>query len=189
MENIYLESERLVLRPFVEGDIPLLVDLDNDSDVMKFINGGFPSTFDDRKAMFSRTLGFYQKYNHKFGVWIAIEKNTSNFVGWFILRPDKTAPDNLENLELGYRLKKSFWGKGFATEMSKKLLDKAFRELNAKTVFAMAIKENSASVNVMVKLQMKFHSSFFENQFPGKDKSAVRYSISRSEYEDGYKSN
>ena len=150
---------------------------------MKFISDGRPSTKEEADAVISRVLGYYQKYNHKLGVWAAIEKSTGNFAGWFHLRPDKNDLDNIADLELGYRLKAVFWRKGLATEMSKELLRKAFLELNADAVFATAMRANAASINVMAKLGMKFQTSFTQKMFPGSDQSAVKYQISRGDWE------
>jgi RimJ/RimL family protein N-acetyltransferase len=172
----------LTLRPFKEGDSALLLSLDSDPAVMKFISDGRPSTLEEVEAVIPRVLGYYEKYDHQLGVWAAIENSTGAFAGWFHLRPDKDDLENVKDLELGYRLKAAFWGKGLATEMSKLLLEKSFRELNADTVFATAMKENRASIHIMEKLGMKFQLSFIQNKFPGADKSALRYQILKTEW-------
>ena len=64
-----------------------------------------------------------------YGIFAAVEKSTGRFLGWFHLRPGEGAgPDEPE---LGYRLVRAAWGKGFASEGSIALVDKAFRDLGA----------------------------------------------------------
>jgi RimJ/RimL family protein N-acetyltransferase len=114
--QIFLETERLVLRQFTEDDVDNLVELDSDPDVMHFINGGRPTP---RREIESDVLPMFLDYYERFvgyGFWAAIEKSSGRFVGWFHFRPAAAAhPDEVE---LGYRLLRSVWGKGYATEGS-----------------------------------------------------------------------
>jgi len=80
-------------------------------------------------------------------------------------------------VELGYRLKRKFWGHGFATEGSIELINKAFNELGALEIFATTSKFNLASQNVMKKVGLKFENEYHEDLFPGLDKRAVRFSM------------
>ena len=69
-----------------------------------------------------------------FGLWAAIEKSTGAFLGWFAFHPLEGCGS--DEVELGYRLKKSSWGKGYATEGSRALIRKGFAELGVRRVFA-----------------------------------------------------
>ena len=85
--QIFLETERLVLRRFTADDIDNLVELDSDPDVMRFINGGRPTP---RHEIESDVLPAYLEYYERFagyGFWAAIEKSTGRFLGWFHFRP------------------------------------------------------------------------------------------------------
>src|SRR3954462_3412580 len=108
--QIFLETERLLLRRFTEDDVDNLVELDSDPDVMRFINGGRTTP---RQEIESDVLPAFLDYERVagYGFWAAIEKATGLFVGWFHFRPGKSAPPG--EVELGYRLRKSAWGKGF----------------------------------------------------------------------------
>ncbi len=115
--EIFLETERLVLRRFTEDDVYDLVELDTDPEVMRFINGGRPTPRDEiENEVLPAFLGYYERYAG-YGFWAAVEKSTGRFVGWFHFRPENDAhPDEVE---LGYRLRRSAWGKGYATEGSR----------------------------------------------------------------------
>src|SRR5262245_62395886 len=88
-----------------------------------------------------RTLHYQQRFDGQLGLFMAELLGDNAFIGWFLLRPDTLDPDNTRVLELGYRLKKAFWRQGYATEVSERLVAKAFGELAAETVFAQAMTE------------------------------------------------
>ena len=175
----YLESSRVVLREFVSEDLDKLVELDGDPEVMKYLSEGEPTSRDDMVLIMNRTKTVLEKYNHKLGIWAAIEKSTSKFMGWFHLRPSKKDSENLKLLELRYRLKREFWSKGIATEVSKKLLTKAFDELGASEVFAITIQGNLASRRVMEKIGLKFSHDFVDDSFKPSLQNQVWYSLKK----------
>jgi RimJ/RimL family protein N-acetyltransferase len=179
MRTIYLETPRVTLREIIfEGqDAAHLLDLDSDPEVMTFLTDGKPSTPEDIEAAMRRIQGLYDLHQHRMGLWIAEEKSTAEFIGWFHMRPCKHNPENLKTLEIGYRLKKKFWGQGFAPEVSKALIHKGFTEFGAEKIFAITMAKNTKSRKVMEKIGLKFEGSFIEEQFPGEDKNAVKYSI------------
>jgi len=95
-----------------------------------------------------RFLDYYERFAG-FGFWAAIEKATGDFLGWFHFRPPEGAGP--EVAELGYRLRKSAWGKGYATEASRALIRKGFTELGVQRVVASTYQDNLASRRVMEK--------------------------------------
>ena len=120
--HVFLETERLVLRRFTEDDVDHLVELDGDPQVMHFINGGRPTPRAEIETdVLPAFLGYYERFAG-YGFWAAVEKSSGQFVGWFHFRPAKAAPP--DEVELGYRLRRSAWGKGYATEGSRALIDK-----------------------------------------------------------------
>ena len=150
--QVFLETERLLLRRFTANDVDNLCDLDSDPDVMRFINGGTPTP---REAIQNRFLPVFLSYYERFegyGFWAAIEKSSGEFLGWFHFRPPEgSSPDEPE---LGYRLRKSAWGKGYGTEGSRALISKGFTELGVRRVVASTYQDNLASRRVMEKVGM-----------------------------------
>lgn len=130
----FLESERLALRRFIASDIDNLYALDSDPKVMRFINGGLPTprTVIENEIL-PRYLQEYERYEG-YGHWAAVEKSTQEFVGWFSLRPREDA--SAGDVELGYRLRASAWGCGYATEGARTLIRRGFTELGMTRVFA-----------------------------------------------------
>jgi RimJ/RimL family protein N-acetyltransferase len=147
--QVFMETERLLLRRFTESDLDNLVNLDGDPEVMYFINGGRAVSRDVIQGeTLPRFLRAYERFEG-FGVWAAIERSTGEFVGWFEFYPWKDVSP--EEVELGYRLRRSAWGKGYATEGSRALIRKGFTELGVQRVVAETMAVNSASRRVMEK--------------------------------------
>lgn len=188
--EIFLETERLILRQFTENDADNLFELDSDIDVIRFVDiavikGGNPTDI-NYEIIRNRTLpmfiGYYQKYEG-YGFWAAIEKERNEFIGWFQFRPAldsqfnlKTGLYNSNDIELGYRLKKSAWGKGYATEGSRALILKGFSELGTQQVVSSALAVNKASTRVMEKAGLKFECKFIH---PEIEPEVVKYSLDK----------
>jgi len=179
MSGILLETERLTIRRFTDADVDELTQLDSDPDVTRFITGGIPE-FD--AAMLQAWLSQYERWP-AYGTFAAVERSSGRFLGWFHLRPDDGRDDEPE---LGYRLRRSAWGKGFATEGSRALVDLAFSDLGATRVFATTMAVNVASRRVMEKSGLRFIRLFQADwpvRIPGDEHGDVEYAITRGEWE------
>ena len=181
---VFLETERLILRRFTEHDVDYLLELDGDAEVMRFINGGKPTA---REEIENRVLpaffSYYDRYEG-YGFWAAIERATGEFVGWFHFRPEEGAsPDEPE---LGYRLRRSAWGQGYATEGSRALIRKGFTELGVQRVVASTMAVNSGSRRVMEKAALRFVRAFhaeWPDAIEGSEEGDVEYALTKAEWE------
>jgi RimJ/RimL family protein N-acetyltransferase len=181
--RVFLETERLLLRRFTKSDVANLHDLDGDPEVMRFINGGRPVPRDViREQTLPRFLRAYERFE-AFGVWAAIERSTGEFVGWFEFYPRKDASP--EEVELGYRLRSSAWGKGYATEGSRALIRKGFTELGVQRVVAETMAVNTASRRVMEKAGLKYVRTFHQEwpeRIEGDEHGDVEYALTKSNW-------
>jgi RimJ/RimL family protein N-acetyltransferase len=150
--QVFLETGRLLLRRFTGADVDNLCDLNSDPDVMRYINGGVPTPRDEIEHDYLPALLRYYERGDRYGFWAAIEKSSGEFLGWFHFRPKEGAGPN--EPELGYRLRKTAWGKGYATEGSRALIHKGFTELGVERVVASAYADNTGSRGVMEKVGM-----------------------------------
>jgi RimJ/RimL family protein N-acetyltransferase len=180
---VFLETKRLMLRRFTADDIDNLVELDGDPHVMRYINGGRATPREEiENAVLPRLLAYYERYEG-YGFWAAVEKATGDFLGWFALHPRDDAPP--DDVELGYRLRRSAWGYGYATEGSRALVDKAFTELGAQRVFAETMTVNAASRRVMEKVGLKYVRTFhleWPEEIAGTAEGDVEYALTRAEW-------
>ena len=175
-----LETTRFRLQLVGEKDHHFFLDLDSDLEVMKYLNGGRASTVEEVEGAIERIKLIFERYQGKFGLWNVFTKETGEFVGWILFRPCKKDPDNLDFIELGYRLKQKWWGKGVATELSLHMLDYGFNDLNVQDIFADTLLNNIGSQGVMKKIGMKFVKEFDHDEIIGDSGSrCVRYSIGK----------
>jgi RimJ/RimL family protein N-acetyltransferase len=179
----YLETERMLLRCFTADDADLLIELDSDPEVMRYLTGGEPTPPEKiREEILPRLLGHYDRWP-SYGVFLAHEKAGGEFLGWFALRPKPENED--DDPELGYRLRKAAWGRGFATEGSIALVRKAFTELGARRVHAETMSVNRGSRGVMEKVGLRYVRTFFPDLPPieGSEHGDVVYELTREGWE------
>lgn len=156
--QILLETERMMLRRFTAADVDHLVDLDSDPEVMRFLTGGIPTT---REAIQNDILpAFLRSYEpfSGFGVFAAIGKESGEFLGWFSFRPKGMTC--CDEVSLGYRLRRSVWGQGYATEGARALIRLGFTELSVQRVVATTYQDNLASRRVMEKAGLSLVRTF-----------------------------
>jgi RimJ/RimL family protein N-acetyltransferase len=182
--RLFLETERLMLRRFIESDVDNLFKLDGDPEVMRFITGSIPTPRDViRNETLPRFLHSYERFEG-FGVWATIEKSTGDFVGWFEFYPWKDAGPS--EVELGYRLCRSAWGKGYATEGSRALIRKGFTELGMQRVVAETMVVNAASRRVMEKAGLGYVRTFHQEwpwHIEGEEHGDVEYALTKADWE------
>jgi RimJ/RimL family protein N-acetyltransferase len=179
--QIFLATDRLVLRRFTIADADNLVSLDADPEVMRFITGGIPtSRAEILDEVLPAFLGYYQRYGG-YGFWAAIEKETGEFLGWFHFRPRAGAAPG--EVELGYRLRKSAWGKGYATEGSRALIRTGFTQFGVQRVVAETMAVNLASRRVMEKAGLTLIRAFHQpwpHPIDGDQYGDVQYALDRA---------
>jgi RimJ/RimL family protein N-acetyltransferase len=159
------------LDPLALDHIDSLVDLDADPEVMQFINGGKPSRRDEVEATVRAHLGYR---------WAAFSLDGGDFIGWFSMRP---AEDGA--YDLGYRLRRLYWGRGLAVEGSRLLIDLAFTTLGAVRVRADTMTVNERSRRVMERCGLRYVRTYhlqWEEPIAGTELGEVEYEIRRDEY-------
>jgi [ribosomal protein S5]-alanine N-acetyltransferase len=156
----FLETERLILRQFTdtEADGALLLDLDSDPEVMRYIG---PFTLGGIEAYRERIRTYWLPYyaaHPARGLWATIEKSTNEFIGWIFLRPSTDSRFAAEvgwtrptDIEIGYRFRRTSWGRGLATEVAKVLVSLALDDPTVTCVVSYALVPNRGSTRVMEK--------------------------------------
>jgi RimJ/RimL family protein N-acetyltransferase len=148
--RIILETPRLILRQFTEGDVDNLFTLNSDPEVMRYLTGGRPTPREEiHDQILSFHLAVYDRLD-RLGTWAAESAATGEFLGWFHFRPGHGS-DDITDIELGYRLRRSSWNKGYATEGSRALISMGFTDLGVERVFALPMTVNTASRRVLEK--------------------------------------
>lgn len=151
-----LNTPRLYLREFTTDDAQLLVDLNSDPDVTRYTGDG-EVTVEQAEEIITTIIR--PQYANKIGRWAVHLSSNDEFIGWCGLKYIA----ELNETDLGYRFFKSHWGKGYATESAKVVLEYGFRVLKLDQVVARAAIENHASINVIQKLNFKFTGEAVEH--------------------------
>jgi len=180
----FLVTERLMLRTFTAGDLDAVIALDGDPEVMRYLGDGRSAAPDLVERETLPALMARDDRWPQLGAWAAVERATGAVVGWFALHPsDPARPDDAE---LGYRLLRSAWGRGYATEGSRALVDKAFTELGLERVHAETMAVNDRSRRVMAGVGLRHVRTFhleWDDPIPGTGHGEVEYALTRAEWE------
>jgi len=157
--KIFAETERLILREILPADEDGLFQLDSDPEVHKYLGNNPIKNIEQSRDAIKRIRQQY--IDNGIGRWAIIEKSTNSFVGWTGLKLMKELTNNhIEHYDLGYRLIKKYWGKGFATETVRPSLDYGFDNLKQDNIYAMTHIDNLASRNILEKSGLKFIETF-----------------------------
>ena len=166
-----LETLRLILRPFRESDQKPVFAMRSDAEVMRYIREPHKNIEETIRWI---TLISSRWDKDGIGFCSLTEKETGNFLGWCGLWQ---LVENGE-IEVGYAIAKSHWGRGLASEAAERFLQYGFNDLNLDKIVALAREENTASRRVMEKLGMQFD---YIGTFYGRE--LVHYEITREEYD------
>lgn len=172
-----LDTVRLALRPVTPADRADLIALEADPLVMQFLNGGLPvpeAGLPDGDFLTPR--------GHEPEVLAARDRETGHFVGWFALFDDGLV-DGVRTAELGYRLRRTAWGQGYATEAAKALVAVALNDMGFDCVKAETMAANLGSRRVMEKAGMvlvRTEVRPWPTPLPGAELGEVTYAIRRA---------
>jgi ribosomal-protein-alanine N-acetyltransferase len=146
---IVIKTNRLYLREFVFSDAESLYRLNLDPEVMRY-------TGDRAFASVEEAEQFLQAYDHYrhygYGRWALVGKNDDEFIGWCGL---KYTPGPNE-CDIGFRLLKSHWNQGLATEAAKACIHHGFENLLLPRIVGRAMRDNLSSVAVLKKIGLSF---------------------------------
>jgi ribosomal-protein-alanine N-acetyltransferase len=161
--NLKLFTERLLLKPLHPNDVDLCLEMFTDPEVVKYADG-LMSESAIKKEMSNWTK---RGGNGCIGVWCISDGVSGEKYGSAALLPIPIEEDDTDfdlvvpgtmpdgDIEIGYFLKRSAWGRGLATEACKRVLQFAFEETSLDEVVATIEEENTASRNVLEKAGFK----------------------------------
>lgn len=151
--NKIIETQRLILRNLEMKDAPGMFELDSDPEVLIYLGNKPLTSVEQSKKIIENVQKQYER--NGMGRWAIIDKVTKEFVGWTGLKLEENLRD-FNYYDLGYRLKKKYWGKGIATETSIISLKYGFETLNLNKICATAHIDNVGSNKVLKKVGFKF---------------------------------
>ncbi|MCK8524033.1 GNAT family N-acetyltransferase [Aquimarina sp. D1M17] len=180
MSNYIFKSERLGFRNWSFNETEALFEINNDDDVMEFFP--FKPSEKDTHNFIHRML---QMQKEKGFCYFAVDiLENSEFIG-FIGLCEQTYLEELGSfVDIGWRLKKSIWNKGYATEGAKACLEYGFNTINLETIYSVAPEVNVKSELIMKKIEMQKTKTFEHPKLLDNSrlKNCVLYQIQKTDY-------
>ena len=189
-----LVTERLVLRRVTAADVDNLLALDGDPEVMRYLEPRVRTRAQIETEVLPLFLGRCQRYPG-FGRWAADTRSGGEFIGWFGMRPVRPteaaiidwpdAPPGSGVAEIGYRLRRSAWGRGYPTEGARVLVRRAFTELGIREVVATTMTVNRRSRAVMERAGLRYPRTVhltWDEPLDGNSRGDVEYRLRREDW-------
>lgn len=180
-----LISARIHLAPMTVGHLPLLIKLDGDAQVMRFITGRARSA-EEVRVYWEPICVDTDADSVGLGWWVGWRRADGEFLGWWDLSPDRPACEGPSTAEAGWRLARQHWGLGYATEGAETILEHGFTTAGLVAVHAETMAVNLASRTVMTKLGMRHlrtEHRHWDDPLPGTEHGEVVYEITRADWD------
>lgn len=149
---VHLQTQRLIIRDIEKTDVEGIFALDSDPEVLRFI--GTPVMKERSEA--ENVIAWIRKQYQENGIgrWAMEERTTGRFIGWTGLKLEKQIRP-FHYYDLGYRLIRTYWGQGYATESARACLNHGFEVLNYPEISAVAEAKHNASNHILRKIGLK----------------------------------
>lgn len=155
--QVHIETERFLLRDVELTDVEGIFQLDSDPEVHQFLGKKPIKTLDEALEVVKYIRGQYEK--NKIGRWAIIDKENNDFIGWTGLKYEENVKE-FGYYDLGYRLRKEYWGQGIASETALLCLNYGFEQLKLGKIVGAADVDNLASNKILSKVGLKFIETF-----------------------------
>lgn len=150
MADIHIETERLLLRDWTDSDAAPFAALNADPRVMEFFAKALTREESDAVMADARARLATDGY----GKYATEEKSSGRFIGYIGLAPVDFEASFAPAIEIGWRLARTAWGNGYATESAKAVADHAFTNLGLAELVSFTTEWNRPSRRVMEKIGM-----------------------------------
>jgi RimJ/RimL family protein N-acetyltransferase len=174
---VTLETPRLVLRRWREEDIAPMAAVNADPEVMRWIRDG--SVRDEQQTRAGVQAWESEWESQGFGLFAVEIRSTGELAGFTGLSVPNFLPEVLPAVEVGWRLGRSHWGQGLATEAAAAAVRFGFEERGLERIVSIAQVGNAASERVMTKRGMHLVR---ETAHPAGDRRVRVFALSSDQY-------
>lgn len=159
---VYIETSRLLLRDWKEEDFAPFAEMNADPAVMEFFL--HPLSGEESRNLFDTVRNEFLRYGY--GGYAVERKSDGAFVGFTGFHRFSFDVDFAPGVEILWRLRREYWGQGYATEAAKACLAYAGESLPFSTVWAFTSLPNKRSQRVMQKIGMRLEKNFMHPSVP-----------------------
>ena len=153
-----IETKRLILRELKPSDVEGMYALDSNADVHAYLGNTPVKTREESQ----QTIKFIREQYKENGIarFAVIDKQTNSFMGWCGLKYESDLRIDKSYYDIGYRLRKRYWGGGVATEAAIACLNYGFSHMNLTEISGAAHTQNIASNIILRKIGLTFVETF-----------------------------
>ena len=173
--NIHVDTDRFILRDIEESDVQGIFDLDSDPEVLTYIGTPPIKTLDEARDIIKYIRNQYVE--NGIGRWAVVDKKTSDFVGWTGLKYEKELRLEFDYYDIGYRLRKKYWGQGIASLTASESLRYGFEHMDLDEICGAADINHQVSNHILQKIGLRY-----SEQFVFEGTTANFYRITKSQW-------
>lgn len=151
------ETDRLIIREFVEDDLLSLYKIESNSTIIEYMPWNKLSTLSDCRRKLKAYISDYKKY--KLNTWAIVLKETNDVIGITQLVYTK----KVKGVELGTKILPEYWSKGYASELSKAIIEYGLNELKIDEIIAATDINNAGAIKSLLKIGMTFKKYGYYN--------------------------
>jgi RimJ/RimL family protein N-acetyltransferase len=181
-----LRTQRLTLVALADEHLEFEVELDSDPEVMRYLTGRAATRTEVERSHRRRRAD--SRAVPGLGFWVGFAEG--DFIGWWILRPPHgpNQPKVAGEADLGYRLLRRHWRRGYASEGARELIRYGFTDIRLNRIFAQTLAVNTPSRATMTAAGLTFARTFTsavadDDPIPGAEQGVVEYEITRNTWQ------
>lgn len=174
---ITLETERLLLRGWRDDDLDALAAMNADPEVMRYISDGSVRDREQSAAALRKAQENWEA--HGYGLFAVEVLRSGELAGWAGFAVPEFLPEVLPAMEIGWRLSRQCWGRGYASEAAAAALGFGFETIDTDRFLSIRHVDNARSARVMEKIGMSYA---FDTVVPVVDQPVAVHAITRDQY-------
>lgn len=178
--SVFIETERLFLRTWLEKDIEPFYQINQDPKVIEYLLG--PLTRQEIQSYINSKNA--QAESREYTIWAAELKASHDLIGFIGLNYTDWGANFTPMVEIGWRLGSQYWGRGLATEGASAVLKYGFKTIGLNEIVSFTVPENIRSLRVMEKIGLNYAFEFNHPKLllDHRLSKHVLYRLSRGEY-------
>ena len=180
---ITLDTDRLIIRDNIPGDLHDLYELTTDTHAMRFMKSTKIKTRSEARKNLKASIRESKRQDREKYYFAIIDKATDEYIGAIGYVVETNGDSIGKVVELGYFIKEKHWNRGYVTEAGQAVIRYAFEKDNVQKIEASCLEENKASERIMIKLGLRKEGLLLKHQLhEGQLKNRLLYGIIKEEW-------